>query len=312
MRENSGLPTVPYRQLDNLFRLGEQLWRIRPDVRDVHKTVTSWGYWCWMMFSGAVEHGELQAALYPFQEPWLTERVVGSMPLPDFARDGVVDCSRVHSCLVEAGFDFERPGRMLDLGCGCGRLLRVMARHADVLELHGADVDADAIQFCKKTFDFAEFLKLPHAPPTGYQARTFDAIYAYSVFTHLPKTRNVVWIRELARIAVPGALVVLTTGGRRLVEHYLAGRPDPVPSSDELRARIPELEREGFLFFPYEGMEFTDRRNSEFFGNWDLSEYGMTFLLEDYVRAHWLEEFDLVAFYEAPDDWQDFVVLRRR
>jgi hypothetical protein len=41
-------------------------------------------------------------------------------------------------------------------------------------------------------------------------------------------------------------------------------------------------------------------------------EYGSTIIFEPYVRARWSELFEVVAFDEAPDDWQDYVVLRRR
>lgn len=265
-----------------------------------------------MMFCGAVEHGDLQAALYPLPEEYLTQRVTGSIPLPDFVRNGVVDANRVHQCLEEAGFDFEKPARMLDFGCGCGRLIRVIARHADTLELHGADVDADAVGYCAATLDFATFCTLPKFPPSGYDAGAFDAVYAYSVFSHLSEADHLAWIAELARITAPGGLVVLTTQGRRLVEHLLAGCSEPVPTPEALKARLHELEQVGFLFFPYESLVYADERNAAFFSNWDMCQYGMTFILEPYIRRRWLELFELVSFVEAPDDWQDFVILRRR
>jgi SAM-dependent methyltransferase len=307
------LPSVPYPRLDRLFRTGETVWERRADVRAACKDVASWQYWCWMMFPGAVEHGEIQAAIYPLPGGHLTQRVVGGTPLVEYVRNGVVDAMRVHRCLAEAGFDFTRPGRMLDFGCGCGRLLTVMARHADVIDLCGTDVDEDAISFCRETYDFATFQTLPVAPPSSYPDQSFDAIYGYSVFTHLDAPGTAAWVAELARIARPGALVVLTTGGRRLVEHFLSpDGPDKAPTPEALRARLPELEREGFLFFPYRKLEAADPRSQALFDSWDLERYGMTFLLEAYVRQNWLEDFELVVFHDAPDDWQDFVVLRRR
>jgi len=306
------LPLSRYARIDRLFRIGEQIWDARPDVRKAHGDAESWGFWCWMMFSGAGEYEELRSAFYPLPDSYLTERVVGTMPLQDFVRDGVVDCNRIYQCLLRAGFDFKKKAKVLDFGCGCGRLLRVMARFADNLEIHGGDVDPDAIRFCRDAFDFAEFADLPTIPPCSYGTGQFDVICAYSVFTHLPEKVHLKWIEELARITAPGALVVLTTGGHRLVEHWLAGRPDPVPTPAELRLRLPEFEERGFLFFPYEKLEISDPQNESFFGEWDLSQYGMTFILEDYIHRHWLDSFQLVSFEAAPDDWQDFVVLRRR
>jgi hypothetical protein len=44
----------------------------------------------------------------------------------------------------------------------------------------------------------------------------------------------------------------------------------------------------------------------------DADVYGMTFIDLCYIREHWLDLFELVHVTEAPDDWQDYVVLRRR
>lgn len=307
------LPRVDYPRLDALFRAGEQVWQRRSDVREAHGSVTSWDYWCWMMFSGAVEHGELQSNLYPVPDSFLRERVVGSLTREQFVNSGVTDASRFRKVLLEAGVDLESAGRMLDFGCGCGRLLRIMARLAHEFELHGVDIDADAIAFCREHLDFASFERIGTAPPMPFEDGSFDVIYSFSVFTHLTEAGSRAWLDELARITRPGGVVALTTGGRRLVEHFLAGeQDDPVPSPSALEARLGELEERGFLFFPYEKLECPDPRNVEFFEAWDLESYGMTFVLESYVREHWLDSFELVAHRDAPDDWQDYVVLRRK
>ncbi len=304
------LPSVSLPRLEGLFRLGERIWAARPDVREVHGTVDSWGYWCWMMFNGAGEHGDLLEALYPVPEEHLTERVTGAVTLPEFLRNGVVDANRLHLCLEQAGFAFDRPGRMLDFGCGCARITRVMARHADVLELHGCDVDADAVAWCARELDFARFAHVPFEPPTAYPDGHFQAVYGYSVFTHLSEERHLAWLRELARITAPGAAVVLTTQGRRILRHIREGRPGMFVTPETLDARQEELEERGFLFVPY-GADYARQEEAEHFEEWDMTEYGMTFLLESYVREHWLEDFELVAFHDAPEDYQDFVVLRR-
>ena len=106
---------------------------------------------------------------------------------------------------------------------------------------------------------------------------------------------------------------MLTTMGRKCVKDFAAGkRPHDFPSASELTARIEELDRTGFLFLPYKKLAFAYERNRKYFEDWDLENYGSTFILEPYIQQNWLASFDLVALYEAPDEWQDYVILKRR
>jgi SAM-dependent methyltransferase len=224
-----------------------------------------------------------------------------------------VDGWRIDGCLREAGFDPVRGGSVLDLGVGCGRILQYLAVYAKSCRLVGADVDEAAIAWCAKHLDFAAFQSLPRQPPSAFADGEFDAVYAFSVFSHLPEALHLRWLEEIARIARPGAAVVITVHGRHVIDEIVnRRRPHVTPSAQGLAAALPEIERRGFGFFPYRKLRFSDRENDRFFASWDLEEYGDTFILERYVRERWTKSFELVALHEAPDDWQDHVVLRRR
>jgi len=67
------------------------------------------------------------------------------------------------------------------------------------------------------------------------------------------------------------------------------------------------LQAEGFGFLPYPTTDQDDLLEGPRPG-----DYGMAFVLSDYVRRRWLDLFELVALHEAPQGWQDYVVLRRR
>jgi SAM-dependent methyltransferase len=65
-----------------------------------------------------------------------------------------------------------------------------------------------------------------------YADGQFDFIYALSVFTHLPEAQQRPWIRELRRVAAPGAHVLLSLHGESYVpdltaeekQHFVSGR----------------------------------------------------------------------------------------
>jgi ubiquinone/menaquinone biosynthesis C-methylase UbiE len=83
------------------------------------------------------------------------------------------------------GYDFEGR-RVLDFGCGAGRVLRHFAPEAEAGgEFWGCDPYPPTIEWLKANlsppfqFYVSEARPLPH--PDGY----FDLIYAISVFTHI-------------------------------------------------------------------------------------------------------------------------------
>lgn len=307
-------PSARYPRLETLRRLGERLWNRRPDLQQAFPEVRSPEFWYWLMWHGVEEHAEVRDALYPQPEKHLTGRVVGEgTDELAFHRGGLVNWRYIDRCLREAGFEFDRGGDVLDFGCGCGRILRFFGFYADACNFHGADVDEDAVAWCAEHLDFGSFSALPVKPPSAYARGQFDAIYSYSVFTHLPETRHREWLEELWAISRPGAVLVLTVQGRNVMDMVLSGeRSLGVPTAEELRARQEEIERRGFAFFPYRRIEADDPRIRDHFDRWDLEQYGMAFILEPYIRERWSDLFEVVAIHPALDDWQDHVVLRRR
>ena len=105
---------------------------------------------------------------------------------------------------------------------------------------------------------------------------------------------------------------MLTVQGRRVIEEHASGRrPGDFPPAEVMQRDLMEIERTGFRFYPYGQLQFQAEENQRHFDEWDLGNYGSTFVLESYIREHWLDLFHLEAFHEAPNEWQDYVVLRR-
>lgn len=108
-----------------------------------------------------------------------------------------------------------RARRALEIGCGPGRLLRPMSRLFG--EIHGVDVAEAMIQRARQ-----RLAGIPHAHAhTGsgsdlaqFADASFDFIYSYAVFQHIP-SRDVVfnYLREAVRVLKPNGLVRVQMNG---------------------------------------------------------------------------------------------------
>src|SRR5690242_7930895 len=108
--------------------------------------------------------------------------------------------------------EFNRlPGRAaaLEIGCGPGRLMRPLSRYFG--EIHGVDVSDEMIRLARE-----RLRDTPNAHPhhgsgadlAQFADCSFDFVYSYAVFQHIP-SRNVVfsYLREAWRVLKPGGIL---------------------------------------------------------------------------------------------------------
>jgi SAM-dependent methyltransferase len=152
----------------------------------------------------------------PLPPATLRHWVAGTDDLASFLEYGQLGVQTLVTLLARHDVALEHAGSILDFGCGCGRVLRHLRRF-DRLRIHGTDSNPAAIAWCDQHLDFAEFGTNRLEPPTRYRPNSFDCIYAFSVFTHLPEALQLAWMRELRRILKPGGHLIITVHG----DHYL-------------------------------------------------------------------------------------------
>lgn len=144
----------------------------------------------------------------------LRKRVHGVTQRSSFERVGSAIAETLLSIAAPHISRGEDAPRILDFGCGCGRVLAYFKQGANEVEVFGADIDEEAILWCRQNLSrLADFQVNSATPPTDFPADAFDVIYSISVMTHLPEAMQKAWLAELTRIAKPGALIILTTRG---------------------------------------------------------------------------------------------------
>jgi SAM-dependent methyltransferase len=118
----------------------------------------------------------------------------------------------IRRMLRTRGLDIDTFGEILDFGCGCGRVIRQF-RALKKAKLHGTDINREQIEWCQRNIPFARFEINQPYPPLSFEDETFDFIYAFSVFTHLPESAQFLWMTELSRVVKAGGYLLITTHG---------------------------------------------------------------------------------------------------
>jgi SAM-dependent methyltransferase len=97
----------------------------------------------------------------------------------------------------------------LEIGCGPGRLMRPMSKHFG--EIHGVDISDEMIRVATeqlKDIPHAHVHVTPDSTLSMFADRSFDFVYSYIVFQHIPN-RDVVlnYLRESGRVLKPGGIL---------------------------------------------------------------------------------------------------------
>jgi SAM-dependent methyltransferase len=222
-------------------------------------------------------------------------RVIANRDAASFLMSGCTDLNRLdRACNYVTGKHIAGHARVLDWGCGCGRL----ARHLDAsaTSLFGCDIDAENIAWCAENLP-GQFSVSSLRPPLSYGDGVFNVIYGLSVFTHFRPAMEELWLAELRRVAAPGAILLMTIHGRTTVDFAQLG-------SAASKALLKLIEWQGIV---------VSGRNDQLDGHANHeAEYVNVYHSQRYIRETWAKHFEIIDILPGYIFTHDLVIMRAR
>ena len=230
----------------------------------------------------------------PLPEAERRERVHGSRHEALFRLEGFSAYRKLEKALGRVGRTFDDCPRILDWGCGCGRVARYFAGSRS--SLYGVDIDSDNVEWCRRNLPFATFSAIPLHPEPAVPPERFSLIIGFSVFTHLREHVMLEWLAWLHGMLDPDSGLAMVS---LLSDFWWARNPTlPQDAYDEWRSR-------GIL---------DGRSNSDLdpvLAPKDRSYYRTTFHTHEYLHSKWSTWFDILEVLPGTiGNLQDLVIMR--
>jgi len=191
------------------------------------------------------------------------------------------------------------PRRMLDFGCGFGRVMRHMRAIFPEATIYGADTMRAAIDFCASEFHID-----PIASPRDISKlqlpSDLDVIWSGSVATHLPEAETRGLIGVFVSHLRPGGIAFFTTHGRYAASAFAMGKWPYRISEPEFRKAYCE-----FISDSYGYVDYKDQKGYGFSltpGSWlarEISRYADVCQVA-FIERGWDNHQDVVAIRRAP------------
>lgn len=218
--------------------------------------------------------------------------------------------SEVKQYAAKSGSPLTSDSRILDFGCGWGRMIRFFLKNVVTDNLYGIDVDPEMIDICIKTVRHGNYSVVKPEPPTDFANNSFDVVYAYSVFSHLAEPVHIKWVEEFSRILKPGGILIVTTQARRFIElcrslrgqnHEFQWYQALANSFLDTEAAFADYDNGKFLYSPTGGGA---TRPASF--------YGEAVISPGYIKREWTKYLTFCDFLDEPAKFNQAVIVMQK
>jgi SAM-dependent methyltransferase len=179
-------------------------------------------------------------------------------------------------------------GRVLDLPCGHGRVLRFLVRRFPRAEFTACDLDRDGVDFCAHTFGATPVYSKTNLDALSFDA-PFDLIWCGSLITHLDAEATRALFRLFARHLAPGGLLLFSAHGDFVARRMPSGEFDYMLTGGQVETITRRYAETGFGYEDYAGQ----------------GGYGVALTSPAWIRARIGEVGGLREVYFAERAWDE-------
>ncbi len=153
-----------------------------------------------------------------------------------YARVGQSAVSAIERALQDAGRSLDDVRSCLDMPCGYGRVLRVLAQRIEPARITACDINRQAIRFCAQEFGVNALRSTPDV--ARLRLGSHDLIWCGSLVTHLDSQRVDELLRSFAGALVPGGVAIVTIHAEPPAHGQFAPLHDEVAAAFELHGHF--------------------------------------------------------------------------
>jgi SAM-dependent methyltransferase len=189
--------------------------------------------------------------------------------------------------------------KILDFGCGWGRLIRLLYKFTAPENIYGCDPWDQSLKICEDDGIKANLAKSDYLPKDlPFPDVKFDFIYAYSVFTHLSEKAALAAVSACRKHIKDDGLLVITVRPKSYWEAHQPAQNHRVVKED----MISDHESKGFAFTAH-GPNTPAQVDGEI-------TYGDTSITLKYIADNWKEWEVVGTEHFLQDQFQMLVFLK--
>jgi ubiquinone/menaquinone biosynthesis C-methylase UbiE len=222
----------------------------------------------------------------------------------DYLSLGEAHVNTMLSIANSSGFSLREGNRVLDFGCGAGRMIRWLHKFAAQCEIWGLDINARCIKWCQQSlsppFKFATITTTPHLP---FEDNYFNFTYCGSVFTHIDDLADA-WLLELKRITAPGGRIFITVHDKHTAD-LVMNHPE------ECRPYAHRIDWFRSLLMSFDTKANFTKLDYSMFSIYPGGPLSQVFYDIDFLHRHWEGILEVLSITPEAYGFQTAILLKK-